>query len=235
MREIALDTETTGLEVSEGHRIVEIGAVELINHLPTGNSLHLYINPERAMPKDAEAIHGLGDAFLRDKPVFAAVVREFLDFLADAPLVIHNAAFDMAMINAELSRLGRPALAMSRAVDTTRLARKRFPGSPVNLDVLCKRFGIDNSGREKHGALIDAELLAAVYLELLGGRQTGLSLETVADRSAPDGAARHASTARPRPRSLPPRLTEAEREAHRSFVDEMGPSALWAKRAAPSP
>ncbi|MGF1444732.1 MAG: DNA polymerase III subunit epsilon, partial [Pikeienuella sp.] len=172
MREIVLDTETTGLEPDE-HRIVEIGAVELLNALPTGRSYHQYINPERPMPAEAFQIHGLGDEFLRDKPVFAEIAAAFCSFIAEAPLVIHNAAFDMAMINAELARLGRPVLPDSRAVDTLALAKRKFPGAQVSLDALCRRFGIDNAGRVKHGALLDSELLAEVYLELQGGRQHG--------------------------------------------------------------
>ena len=185
MREIVLDTETTGLDPADGHRIVEIGAIELENLLPTGRVYHQYINPECAMPKDAENIHGLGDDFLRDKPVFAQIAPAFLEFIGDATLVIHNAAFDMRMLNAELGLLGRPALAMSRAVDTLAITRKRFPGAQASLDALCRRFGIDNSGREKHGALLDCELLAEVYLELMGGRQQGLGLDPASPADPP--------------------------------------------------
>ncbi len=177
MREIVIDTETTGLDPADGHRIVEIGAIELNNLLPTGRTYHQYIDPERPVPRDAENIHGLGDEFLGDKPVFARIAPAFLKFIGDAKLVIHNAAFDMAMLNAELRRLGQPALAMSRAVDTLAITRKRFPGTQASLDALCRRFGVDNSGREKHGALLDCELLAEVYLELMGGRQQGLVLD----------------------------------------------------------
>ncbi|MHA1529781.1 MAG: DNA polymerase III subunit epsilon, partial [Alphaproteobacteria bacterium] len=176
MREIVLDTETTGLDAAAGDRVVEIGAIELENLLPTGRTYHQYINPERPVPRDAENIHGLGDQFLRDKPVFARIAPAFLDFIGEATLVIHNAAFDMAMLNAEFARIGKPALALSRAVDTLAITRKRFPGAQASLDALCRRFGIDNSGREKHGALLDCELLAEVYLELMGGRQQGLVL-----------------------------------------------------------
>ena len=158
MREIVLDTETTGLEPIQGDRIVEIGAVELFNHLPTGRTYHQYINPQRPMPQEAFAVHGLGDDFLRDKPVFKAIGRAFLDFIEDAPLVIHNAAFDMKFLNAELGWAGLPALGADRALDTLMIARKRFPGSPASLDALCRRFGIDNSAREKHGALLDSEI-----------------------------------------------------------------------------
>ncbi|MBF0252029.1 MAG: DNA polymerase III subunit epsilon, partial [Alphaproteobacteria bacterium] len=176
MREIALDTETTGLNPKSGHRVVEIGCVEMVNHIATGEVFHVYINPERDMPEEAFRVHGLSEAFLRDHPVFAKVVDDFLEFVGDAPLVIHNAAFDMGFLNAELEKAGRPKLEMARAVDTVQIARKKFPGAQANLDALCKRFGIDNSNRELHGALLDARLLADVYLELMGGRQTGLGL-----------------------------------------------------------
>ncbi|WP_029010844.1 DNA polymerase III subunit epsilon [Azospirillum halopraeferens] len=176
MREIVLDTETTGFKPEEGHRIVEIGCVELVNHVQTGERFHVYLNPGRAMPAEAAAVHGLTDEFLADKPVFTEVVEEFLTFIGDAPLVIHNAAFDMAFLNAELGWAGFPRLGADRAVDTLAMARQRFPGSPATLDALCKRFGVDNSGRSYHGALLDAQLLAEVYLELRGGRQAGLAL-----------------------------------------------------------
>ncbi|MGB7270853.1 MAG: DNA polymerase III subunit epsilon, partial [Albidovulum sp.] len=170
MREIVLDTETTGFEPSEGHRIVEIGAIELLNHMPTGRIYHQYISPEREMPKEAFEVHGLGDEFLRDKPRFAQVGAAFLDFIgADSRLVIHNASFDMKFLNAELGWANLPVIPMDRALDTVGLARRKFPGSPASLDALCRRFGIDNSARDKHGALLDSELLAEVYLELIGG------------------------------------------------------------------
>jgi DNA polymerase-3 subunit epsilon len=224
MREIVLDTETTGLDPAEGHRIVEIGALELLNHVPTGKTFHRYINPERAMPPEAFAVHGLGDDFLRDKPPFRAVAAEFLAFLGDARLVIHNAAFDVRFINAELALVGLPALPMARVVDTVAMARQRFPGAPASLDALCRRFGVDNSGREKHGALLDSELLAEVYLELVGGRQPDLALAaTAAGTSTGDERQR----ARVRPRPLPPRLTAQEAEAHARLVATLGPSALW--------
>ena len=224
MREIVLDTETTGLDPNEGHRIVEIGAVELVNHLPTGRSFHRYLNPQRPMPREAQAVHGLGDDFLRDKPLFQAVAAEFIAFLADAPLVIHNAGFDIAFLNAEFSRLGHPALPMTRCVNTLDLARRRFPGAQCSLDALCKRFSIDTSARTLHGALLDSELLAEVYLELLGGRQRGLGL---AVSSGHGSTGREQWTVPPRPRPLAPRLTEAERAAHAAFVAELGPGALW--------
>lgn len=177
MREIALDTETTGLDPHSGHRIVEIGAVEMINHVRTGNHFHVYLNPERDMPKEAEQVHGLSIEFLQDKPLFHTVADAFVEFLQDSPLVIHNAAFDMKFINAELERVKRTKLPMDRTIDTVIMARKKYPGMPANLDSLCKRFQIDLSARTKHGALLDAELLAEVYLELKGGRQSALGLE----------------------------------------------------------
>jgi DNA polymerase-3 subunit epsilon len=234
MREIVLDTETTGLDPAEGHRIVEIGAVELVNALPTGRVYHQYVNPERAMPTEAFQVHGLGDAFLSGQPRFAEIAGAFLDFIADAPLVIHNAAFDMAMINAELARHDLPTLPGSRAVDTLEIARRRFPGAQASLDALCRRFGVDNSGREKHGALLDCELLAEVYLELQGGRQHGFALEPGARRAESAAAAPGAGRVRARSRPLVPRITEAERAAHAAFVEELGEGALWARLRAPS-
>ena len=234
MREIVLDTETTGLDAADGDRIVEIGAVELENLLPTGRAYHCYINPERPVPKEAENIHGLGDAFLADKPVFATIAPAFLAFIGEAKLVIHNAAFDLAMLNAEFARLGQPALAMSRAVDTLAITRKRFPGAQASLDALCRRFGIDNSGREKHGALLDCELLAEVYLELMGGRQQGLGLDAAspAEPSATAGDRAPAGPGYrppPRPRPLPPRITADETAAHDAFIAELGERALWTR------
>ena len=226
MREIVLDTETTGLDAADGHRIVELGAVELVNLLPTGRVYHQYVNPERAVPREAVSVHGLTDAFLADKPVFAAVAPAFLEFLGDARLVIHNAAFDLAMLNAELARLGAEPLPASRALDTLEIARSRFPGAPASLDALCRRFGIDNSGRDKHGALLDSELLAEVYLELMGGRQRGLALDGAGAGAAGAGASDQ-WRAPPRPRPLPPRLTPEERAAHEAFVAELGEDALW--------
>lgn len=233
MREIAMDTETTGLDPADGHRIVEIGAIELVNFLPTGRAYHQYINPERAVPKEAENIHGLGDEFLRDKPVFASIAPAFLDFIGDARLVIHNAAFDLRMLNAEFARLGQPSLPPARATDTLLIARKRFPGAQASLDALCRRFGVDNSGREKHGALLDTELLAEVYLELMGGRQQGLVLDatpsTTRDNMADDSTGGTGRRAPPRPRPLAPRITAAEQAAHDAFIAEMGETALWLK------
>ena len=175
-REIILDTETTGLRPDDGHRVVEIGCIELVNYVPTGRVYHAYINPERPMPPEAFAVHGLSDDFLRDKPLFSTVAEEFLEFVADSPVIAHNARFDMGFVNAELTRIKRNALTPPRVTDTADMARRKFPGSPASLDALCKRFNIDNSSRTKHGALLDAELLAEVYIELIGGRQTSLDI-----------------------------------------------------------
>lgn len=231
MREIVLDTETTGLDPAEGHRIVEIGAVELVNLLPTGRVYHQYINPERPMPKEAFDVHGLGDEFLRDKPRFAKIAPAFLAFIGDdAQLVIHNAAFDMRMINAELEWLGMDHVPNRRATDTLALARQKFPGAQASLDALCRRFGIDNSVRDKHGALLDSELLAEVYLELLGGRQRGLSLGTTAQDAGSSTSMSPSSKARARPKPLASRLSEREKEAHLSFIAEMD-TPLWRREA----
>ena len=176
IREIVLDTETTGLDPDAGHRIVEVACVELINHLPSGRTFQRYLNPERDMPTDAQAVHGLTTEFLSGQPVFASVVSEFLEFIADSPLVIHNAEFDLKFVNAELTKLGFPRLVARRALDTVQLARRKFPGAPASLDALCARFSIDNSSRTLHGALLDAQLLSEVYLELIGGRQATIEL-----------------------------------------------------------
>lgn len=225
LREVILDTETTGLDPANGDRVVEIGAIELLNHLPTGRTFHVYVNPERDMPKEAEAVHGLSAAFLRDKPVFAAIAQDFLDFIGDATLIIHNASFDLAFLNAELAFLRLPALMPERVVDTLHIARQKHPGSANSLDALCRRYGIDNSRRTKHGALLDSELLAEVYLELIGGRQTTLVLE--ASRVKKTTMVVSAPIDLQRPTPLPPRLTAAEREAHAAFVIGLGENALW--------
>jgi DNA polymerase III subunit epsilon len=230
MREIVLDTETTGFEPETGDRIVEIGAVELFNHLPTKRHFHVYINPERPMPPEAFAVHGLGDDFLRDKPVFAKVAQDFVDFIGDAKLVIHNAAFDMKFLNHELGRLGYPALPMDRAIDTVLMARRKFPGAPASLDALCRRFGIDNSARTLHGALLDSEILAEVYLELIGGRQPDFGLSAESATPARSERAELAETTwrpRARPVKLAPRITEEEAAAHAAFVAGLGDGALW--------
>jgi DNA polymerase-3 subunit epsilon len=225
MREIVLDTETTGIDHSKGHRVVELGAVELVNHIPSGKTFHAYIDPERDMPSDAEAIHGLTTQFLKGKPLFGAIAAEFLAFIGDASLVIHNASFDVGFLNAEFARLDIPALLPERVVDTLMLARQKHPMGPNSLDALCKRYGIDNSKRDKHGALLDSELLADVYLELIGGRQAALSLSaiTISSRSiiTPSGIVR------PRPVPLASRLSEMEILAHRALIAELGEKALW--------
>lgn len=223
MREIVLDTETTGLDPDSGDRLVEIGAVELVNHMPTGRTFHAYINPQRDVPQEVVDVHGLTAQFLADKPVFAAIAADFAAFIGDARLVIHNAAFDMKFLNAELGWAGQPTVPWSRAVDTLDLARRRFPGAQNTLDALCRRFGVDNSAREKHGALLDSELLAEVYLELMGGRQPDLSLAVVVAGPAAGAAWR----VPPRPRPLAPRLTPAEAAAHARFVESLGEGALW--------
>ena len=227
MREIVLDTETTGFEPSEGHRLVEIGGIELVNHMPTGRTYHQYINPERDMPEGAFAVHGLSEEFLRPQPKFAQIAGDFVEFIAGSRLVIHNASFDMKFLNAELEWAGRPRLQIE-VVDTLAIARRRFPGSPASLDALCRRFGIDNSARTLHGALLDSEILAEVYLELLGGRQPDFALATgPATRST--GPAETAWRARPRPVPLPPRLTGAESAAHDTLVAALGDAAIWRK------
>lgn len=225
MREIVLDTETTGFDPETGDRIVEIGAVELWNHIATGETYHQYINPQRDMPQDAFEVHGLSEEFLSDKPVFADIAPAFLEFVGDAKLVIHNASFDMKFLNAELRWVGKPQLPMDQAIDTLLIARKRFPGSPASLDALCRRFGIDNSARTLHGALLDSEILAEVYLELIGGRQPDFALSN--DRPADMAATGEVWRPKPRPTPLPPRITEAERKAHKEFVAKLGESALW--------
>ncbi|MCC6000252.1 MAG: DNA polymerase III subunit epsilon [Pararhodobacter sp.] len=228
MRQIVLDTETTGLEPTQGHRIVEIGAVEIQNYVVTGRVYHQYINPLRDMPTEAEQVHGLSEAFLKDYPPFDQIAPAFLDFIADSPLVIHNASFDMRFINAELERLRRPPLPSERAIDTLHIARRKFPGASVSLDALCRRFSIDNSAREKHGALLDSELLAEVYLELIGGRQPGFALTAGAVSVQSSLSTAWKPTRRPQP--LPSLITPQEAEAHQSFVDELGDGALWKKR-----
>ena len=225
MREIVLDTETTGFEPSEGHRLVEIGAVELLNHMPTGRTYHQYINPERDVPEEAFNVHGLSEDFLRPQPKFAEIADDFVKFVDGAQLVIHNAAFDMKFLNTELEWTGRPHL-KCKVVDTLAIARRRFPGSPASLDALCRRFGIDNSARTLHGALLDSEILAEVYLELMGGRQPDLVLASSGgSRSA--GPADSGWRARPRPTPLPSRLTADEAAAHAKFVEKLGDAAIW--------
>ncbi|OIQ37903.1 MAG: DNA polymerase III subunit epsilon [Roseobacter sp. MedPE-SW] len=237
MREIVLDTETTGFDPFSGDRIVEIGAVELLNHMPTGETFHVYINPERGMPQEAFGVHGIGpdlleppqkpekgQVTLRDKPVFAKFGQAFLDFVRDSRMVIHNASFDMKFLNFELDRMGLRTLPMEQALDTLAMARKRYPGSPATLDALCRRFHIDNSNRTLHGALLDSEILADVYLELIGGRQPDFGLST---SGTSGGQAVDDWRPVPRPNPLPSRLTAQEAEAHEAFVAKMGEDALW--------
>ena len=234
MREIALDTETTGISPRDGHRIIEIGALELMHHLPTGRKLHLYINPEREIDDGAVAVHGITSDFLADKPVFADIVDEFLAFVGDDPMVIHNASFDMGFLNAELKRLDRPVLPIAQSIDTLMMARKKFPGAQANLDALCRRFEIDNSHRDLHGALVDADLLAAVYIELLGGRQPGLSLESGSQTQAGDQISKNsidpdpsfhldAKPIRPIRVHAP---TAEELKAHAKFLEELK-NPIW--------
>ena len=228
LREIVLDTETTGTEAQNGDRLIEIGAVELFNHIPTGRTFHCYINPQRAVSEGAYAVHGLSDAFLSDKPVFAKVVPDLLDFLGDARLVIHNAPFDVGFLNMEYARLGAdapPPIRLEDVVDTLPMARRKHPGAANNLDALCSRYGIDNSRRTKHGALLDAQILAEVYVELLGGKQTSLGL-LVAEAAAP-AASDVPGAAVQAPRTFRSRLTDAERERHDAFRASLGANAIW--------
>ena len=222
MREIVLDTETTGLDPASGHRVVEIACLELVNHLPSGRHFQRYLNPDRDMPEDAYEVHGLSAVFLADKPRFHEIVDELLGFIAGAPLVIHNAEFDIRFLNAELTRAGMPALETAFAVDTLQMARRKYPGAPASLDALCRRFNIDNSARSLHGALLDAELLAEVYLELIGGRQAGFDL-VQAEVIAAAAIAAAAGPARP-PR--PHMATPEELIAHRALLDSLK-QPLW--------
>jgi DNA polymerase-3 subunit epsilon len=232
MREIVFDTETTGLEPLNGDRVVEIGAIELINHIPSGRRFHVYINPERAMPAEAQRVHGLDDAFLKDKPLFADIADELVEFLADANLIAHNASFDIAFINAELIRCGRAAVSDEHVIDTPLLARRKHPGSPASLDALMSRYQIDASRRTLHGALLDAELLAEVYIELIGGRQAALLLgeEPEAPTIAVAVPVAVAVAARTVPRLFS--VTAAELAAHRDAVARLGEKALWRGYAA---
>ena len=223
MREIVLDTETTGLSPENGDRLVEIGCLELMNHMATGRTYHCYINPEMTMPSAAQDVHGLSDEFLADKPLFAEVFEDFLAFAGEDPLIIHNAAFDMGFINAELRRLGKPPVPDAQAVDTVSMARQKFPGAPASLDALCRRFGIDNSARTLHGALLDAELLAEVYLELCGGRQPGLVLET---QTVVGDTVGEVERIERKPRTYS--LSEAESEAHQKFIEKLT-DPIWNK------
>ncbi|MDP5219468.1 DNA polymerase III subunit epsilon [Ruegeria sp. 2205SS24-7] len=240
MREIVLDTETTGFDPQSGDRIVEIGAVELWNHVASGGTYHQYINPERSMPQEAFEVHGIGPdlleppqtpapgaVLLKDKPVFAKIGQAFRDFVGDAKLVIHNAAFDMKFLNAELRWMGVEEIPWEQAIDTLAIARKRFPGSPATLDALCRRFNIDNTARTLHGALLDSEILAEVYLELIGGRQPDFGLSNATGQSGSSSE----DNWRPQPRNaaLPPRISDEERAAHEAFVEKLGEKALWSR------
>jgi DNA polymerase-3 subunit epsilon len=227
MREIIFDTETTGLSPASGDRLVEIGCIELLNMFPTGRVFHKYVNPERDMPKEAFDVHGLSSDFLADKPVFSAIAEELYAFLDGAKLVAHNASFDMGFINAEFDRVGMPAFPADIVVDTVQIARRKFPGAKVSLDALCDRFGIDRSRRTKHGALLDAEFLAEVYAELLGGKQAALGLDPVS-RAAAGGAGGPAKVG-PRPEPLAPLLTQEEAAAHAEFVKSLGEKAIWSR------
>ena len=224
MREIVLDTETTGLDPLTGDRVVEIGCIELFNRIPTGQTFHRYINPERDMPASAFDVHGLSTEFLKDKPPFAEVADDFLGFVGDAGLVIHNAAFDAAFLNSELERVGRPLIARDRLVDTLLLARRRHPGASNRLDDLCARYSIDNTRRTKHGALLDAELLAEVYVELIGARQAQLVLSQAV---LPGRALGEPIIVRERPVPLLPRVSAEERAAHRLFIATLGEKPIW--------
>lgn len=225
MREIVLDTETTGLDPLQGHRVVEIGAVELFNHIPTGKTYHTFVNPQRDVPREAEAVHGLSSEFLKDKPLFSQVAGEFVEFIGDAVLIIHNASFDVGFLNAELGFIKRAPILYERIIDTLALAKKRHPMGPNSLDALCKRYGIDIAKRTKHGALLDSELLAGVYLELIGGRQITLTLPKADNvrqlqmNSAPPQTKRT--------RTLPERIAREERERHEALIKSLGAATLW--------
>jgi len=229
MREIIFDTETTGLD-NKLDRVIEIGGIELDNHFPTGRSFHVYINPgDRKVHPDALAVHGISDESLKDKPGFAGIVDELLAFFGDARWVAHNATFDMGFMNAEFARLGLPAITNDLVTDTLALARRKHPMGPNSLDALCRRYGVDNSHRTKHGALLDSELLAEVYIELIGGRQTAFGLHTSDNRGQTTDPDDVVVAAGQRPRPLGSRLSEQEREAHAALVAKMGEKAIWAK------
>ncbi len=233
MREIVFDTETTGLDPYQGHRLVEIGCIEMVNRYPTGRTFHRYLNPERDMPQEAFAVHGLSYDFLKPQPLFASIAEELLAFLGDAALVAHNATFDLSFLNAELERISQSVIPRDRLVDTLLLARRKYPGSSNRLDDLCVRFGIDNSRRTKHGALLDAELLAEVYVELVEARQAQLGLIAV-----PASAVKVSNSvigARVRPVPLPQRVTDAERAAHGAFIATLGEKAIWNDYASITP
>lgn len=226
MREIVLDTETTGLDTEAGHRIIEVAAIELVNHLPTGRNFHHFVNPEREITAEAQAIHGIKTADVADKPVFASIVGELLEFLGDARLIIHNAEFDIKFINRELKALGFPLIPMTRAIDTVQMARRKFPGAPASLDALCQRFGVDNTQRTLHGALLDAELLSEVYLELIGGRQAAMILDGDTETTGLITAVLPAPRQRA-PRTIAPHAPSAEElVAHAALLAKLK-DPLW--------
>jgi len=229
MREIVWDTETTGFDPFAGDRIVEIGAVELNQHLPTGRVYHQYINPERDMPPGAFEVHGLSIDFLKDFPVFSDIARDFIDFVGDATLIAHNAKFDMKFINAELKNTNLPQVPLNQSLDTLEIARKKFPGAQNSLDALCRRFNIDNSSRQKHGALLDSEILAEVYLELVGGRQPDFSLSLVGQSNL-ESTSDSSYAALSRPKKLNSLVTDVEKKAHNDFIKSLGASAVWNKK-----
>ena len=226
MREIVFDTETTGLDPLQGHRLVEIGCVELVNRFPSGRVFHRYFNPDRDMPAEAFAVHGLSVEFLKDKPRFGEIADELAAFIEDVPLVAHNALFDLGFLNAELERCAKQTVGRDRLVDTLMLARRRHPAGPNRLDDLCLRYGIDNSRRTKHGALLDAELLAEVYIELVGGRQASLILVDTGARSQAAAGRRNVAAPR-RPLPIAPRVSDIELAAHAQFIAHMGDKAIW--------
>ena len=225
MREIVLDTETTGFDAQGDDRIVEIGCIELLNHIPSGREWHGYLDPQRDMPQSAFEVHGLSGEFLKGKPVFADIAEDFLAFIEHDTLIIHNASFDVGFLNAELARIDRLAIMMDRVTDTIALARRKHPGASNSLDALCKRYGVDASGRDVHGALIDCGLLACVYIELIGGHQAHLELKALSSSVSGEDANKAGVQLRPTP--LAPRLSEAEADAHREFVAKLGAKALW--------
>lgn len=221
MYEIVLDTETTGLDAAGKDRIVEIGCVELENHVPTGRTFHQYINPQRNMPEEAFKVHGLSETFLSQKPLFSEIAQKFLEFIEDRALVIHNSEFDMAFINAELKRINLPQVPLARTIDTLKIARERFPGAPASLDALCRRFGINNVARTQHGALLDSQILAEVYLELIGGRQQALTLKAREEKSKKGNV-----TEQMRLAARPHSASDTELAAHAALIDSI-PKAIW--------
>ncbi|MCJ2034215.1 DNA polymerase III subunit epsilon [Methylobacterium sp. J-068] len=230
LREIVLDTETTGTDAKNGDRLIEIGCVELINHVQTGKSFHRFVNPTRPVSQGAFAVHGISDAFLADKPLFADIVDAFRDFCRDSPLVIHNAPFDVGFLNMEYARLGAaapPPIDLADVVDTLQLARRKHTGAANNLDALCSRYGIDTTRRTKHGALLDAQILAEVYVELLGGKQTSLGLAMAASEDPVVLTGSDGDVVAVGPRRLRHRLTEAERARHEAFIGTLGGSVVW--------